>query len=57
MGKGSKRRPGKIPADCPLWKGYKPSWQKSEKELSGNTGRFVLVGDRLVKNVQTPDKA
>ncbi|RLI71220.1 hypothetical protein DRO91_05850 [Candidatus Heimdallarchaeota archaeon] len=46
MGKGSKRRPGVMPADSPIWKGHKPAYLKSEDELC--SGRFVMVDGELV---------
>ena len=50
-GKGSKRRPGKIPKDCPLWKNHKPAFLKTEEELAQNTGQFVMVDGEFVRGV------
>ncbi len=44
MSKGSRRRQGKIPDNCPLWKDYKPPYLKTEAELAAGTGHFVLDG-------------
>ena len=56
-GKGSTRRPGRIPDDCPIYAGKKPAYQKIAEELEANTGRFRLKDGKLIKNVQTPNQA